>query len=244
MQSPFAYCHSQLDSKNAFAIDPARDIRPCGIRFTMPIPNASPDSPSEIPEALDHRLMERLHAGDRDAATEIYVRYADRLLGVAERNTPADLRPRFDPEDVVQSVFRTFFRRAESGAYAVPEGQELWKLFLVISLNKIRRLGNFHRSAKRSVSKTSALHPDSDEDRQDAHDSVRLLELTIEELLAQCPEHARQMVRLRIEGCDVAEIAERTSRSKRSVERVLQHFRTLLTGELSGARLSSEGGQP
>ena len=58
---------------------------------------------------FDHLLMERLHEGDRDAATLIYVRYAERLLGVARRNTPADLRTRFDPEDVVQSVFRTFF---------------------------------------------------------------------------------------------------------------------------------------
>lgn len=204
--------------------------------------HAAENAPAD--ELIDHRLMQRLHGGDREAATEIYVRYADRLLGVAQRNTPADLRMRFDPEDVVQSVFRTFFRRAESGAYSVPEGEELWKLFLVISLNKIRRLGNFHRSAKRDVTKTTPFSPQSEEDRQEAHDSVRLLELTIEELLGQCPEHAREMVRLRIEGCDVAEIAAKTSRSKRSVERVLQHFRTLLTGELKDADLGTESQQP
>lgn len=183
-------------------------------------------------EVIDHRLMERLHAGDREAATEIYTRYANRLLGVAQRNTPADLRTRFDPEDVVQSVFRTFFRRAEAGAYAVPEGDDLWKLFLVISLNKIRRLGNFHRSAKRDVTKTTLFVAQSPDELPEAQDSVRVLEMTIEEILAECPEHARQMIRLRIEGCDVAEIATRTSRSKRSVERVLQQFRQLLTSQL------------
>lgn len=195
-------------------------------------------------EVVDQRLMERLHAGDREAATEIYRRYADRLLGVAQRNTPADLRTRFDPEDVVQSVFRTFFRRAEAGAYAVPEGDDLWKLFLVISLNKVRRLGNFHRSAKRDVTKTTLFIAQSPEDLPGAHDSVRVLELTIEELLARCPEHARQMIRLRIEGCEVAEIATRTSRSKRSVERVLQQFRQLLTSELGEIAPSNEAEAP
>jgi len=194
-------------------------------------------------EIFDHRLMERLHGGDHDAATAIYMRYADRLLGVARRHTPADLRTRFDPEDVVQSVFRTFFRRAGGGAYAVPEGEELWKLFLVIALNKIRRLGNFHRSAKRDVSKTAALLAPA-EPSAGGDDSVRLLQLTIDEILARCPEHARDMVRLRVEGCEVAEIAARTSRSKRSVERVLQHFRELLNKELQGMDESGEGEQP
>jgi DNA-directed RNA polymerase specialized sigma24 family protein len=40
------------------------------------------------------------------------------------------------------------------------------------------------------------------------------------------------MIRLRVEGFEVAEIATRTSRSKRSVERVLQQFRALLKGAL------------
>jgi hypothetical protein len=52
------------------------------------------------------------------------------------------------------------------------------------------------------------------------------------------------MIRLRIEGCEVAEIATRTSRSKRSVERVLQQFRQLLTSELGDVAPSSEAEAP
>ena len=37
-------------------------------------------------------------------------------------------------EEIVQSVFGSFFRRARSGDYDVPVGDELWKLFLVIAL--------------------------------------------------------------------------------------------------------------
>ena len=186
----------------------------------------------EVPlslELVDEHLMQRLHGGDHAAATAIYVRYADKLLGVARRHTPADLRTRFDPEDVVQSVFRTFFRRASQGAYSVPEGDDLWKLFLVIALNKIRRLGEFHRSGKRNVSRTSSLtEPVSQASDPLAGDSMQILEMTINEILAGSPEHIQQMLRLRMEGCEVAEIATRTGRSKRSVERVLQNFRASL----------------
>lgn len=202
------------------------------------------DSPSfnsgSIPEIVDEHLMERLHGGDHAAATAIYVRYADKLLGVARRHTPADLRTRFDPEDVVQSVFRTFFRRATKGAYFVPAGDDLWKLFLVIALNKIRRLGEFHRSAKRSVSRTATLsEPGREVAAALADDSMHILKMTIDEILAGSPEHVRQMVQLRIEGCEVAEIATRTRRSKRSVERVLQNFRASLAKLLGDSGMDS-----
>jgi RNA polymerase sigma-70 factor (ECF subfamily) len=187
-------------------------------------------------EILDEQLLQRLQGGDCEAATALYLRYADKLLGVARRHTPTDLRSRFDPDDVVQSVFRTFFRRASQGAYSVPEGDDLWKLFLVIALNKIRRLGEFHRSQKRDVGSTSVLTtPVAQQEAPLADDSMRILEMTIEELLAGRPEHVRQMVRLRIEGCDVAEITARTGRSKRSVERALQSFRAMLANQLGEA---------
>ena len=116
----------------------------------------------------------------------------------------------------------------------MPEGEELWKLFLVIALNKIRRLGTFHRADKRDVTRTSAMDsPAVAMEKPLAEESMHLLEMSIEEILEQCPTHAQQMVRLRIEGCDVAEIAARTARSKRSVERVLQNFRAVLKSELA-----------
>ena len=52
------------------------------------------------------------------------MRYLERLIRLARRQTPQDMASRFDPEDIVQSVFRTFFRRASSGQYALPEGDE------------------------------------------------------------------------------------------------------------------------
>jgi RNA polymerase sigma-70 factor (ECF subfamily) len=189
---------------------------------------------SSADEFFDQQLLDRLQQGDCEAATAIYARYASRLLSLTQKQMAADLCTRLDPEDVVQSVFRTFFRRAALGAYSVPPGDELWKLFLVIALNKIRRLGAHHRAIKRDISKTQLLPAGSSADYGPSADqSLHILQLTIDEMLAESPEHVRAMVKLRIEGLEVAEIAELTSRSKRSVERALQHFRERLAKELS-----------
>jgi RNA polymerase sigma-70 factor (ECF subfamily) len=174
-------------------------------------------------------LLRRLQAGESDAATELYRRYAARLIDLAEATASPDLKRCVDPEDIVQSVFRTFFRRASLGEYEVPAGDELWKLFLVIGLNKVRAVAAHHKAAKRDVRQTSggaALELAGNETPDET--ARRTLEMTIEELLAPLPESHRTIVRLRTDGYEVAEIASRVGRAKRSVERILQEFRTKL----------------
>ncbi|RIK74615.1 MAG: sigma-70 family RNA polymerase sigma factor [Planctomycetota bacterium] len=192
------------------------------------------DTPDAKPctQASDGSLVRRFRHGEQDAATELYLRYADRLEKLAQRQTGRDLGPRVDAEDVVQSVFRTFFRRAAQGQYDLPAGEELWRLILVIALNKIRQLGIHHRAAKRSTERTKPVDRwDAIERGGDGKDATALatLEIVVDELLSQLPEAHRTMIVLRIEGHEVAEIAERTERSQRSVERVLQNFRQQLS---------------
>ena len=107
-------------------------------------------------DVSDRSLIRRLRMGSQDAATQIYLRYAKRLHGLSLAKCSRDLAARLDSDDIVQSVFRTFFRRVEKGDYDVPDGEDLWKLFLVIGLNKIQTAGTFHRAAKRDV---ADVHP-------------------------------------------------------------------------------------
>jgi RNA polymerase sigma-70 factor (ECF subfamily) len=179
----------------------------------------------------DQSLLRRFQHGHADASTEIYLRYAERLIALVKAQSSTDLARRVDPEDIVQSVFRTFFRRASLGQYAVPEGEEIWKLFLVIALNKVRALGTFHRAAKRDVRRTSggetfdrAIESESGRDEL----AVQVLQMAIEDVLRDLPEAHRKMIELRIEGHEVSEIAASVQRSKRSVERELQNFRARL----------------
>jgi RNA polymerase sigma-70 factor (ECF subfamily) len=188
---------------------------------------------SDIAATSDSSLVRRFRSGEDDAATKLYKRYAERLHRLAQRNTGMDLTPRFDAEDVVQSVFRTFFRRVRKGLYDLPAGDELWRLLLVISLNKIRTLAVYHRAQKRSVSATvtpgaellSQLKDDNSENL-----ALTSLKLVINEVLSDLPEVQQRMIIQRIDGSQVEEIAAGTGRSKRTVERVLQDFRSRLRG--------------
>src|SRR6185369_1051451 len=120
--------------------------------------DSGPDAVTEMLED-DRDLLDRFQHGDQDAATSIYVRYVRRLLALVRSRTSAEFATRVDADDIVQSVFRTFFRRAIQGEYDVPEGDELWKLFLVIAVNKIRSIADFHHAAKRDVRRTVGGEP-------------------------------------------------------------------------------------
>lgn len=181
----------------------------------------------------DTSLLRRLRGGeDEDAATQLYLRYAEKLRALAAAQTAPDLKGRFDPEDVVQSVFRTFFRRAAAGEYDVPAGDELWKLFLVMGLNKVRAKAVHHRAAKRDV-RASAGGDAVDYRPAEDEEDLRLLQMTIDEILQPLPETQREIILMRIAGHEVNEIAAKTGRAKRSVERILQEFRSNLQGVLN-----------
>ena len=181
----------------------------------------APSSPS------DRSLLVRLRGGQQDAATELYLRYAQRLRALVRARCSSQLARRLEPDDIVQSVFRRFFRRVLQGDYDVPPGEELWGLLLVIALNKIRTEETFHRAGKRDV-RLSAQPADPAVLESHAVDDSALLEVCVNDVLGQLPESYRELVELRIQGHEVAELAARTGRSKRTVERILQDVRVRL----------------
>jgi len=96
-------------------------------------------------------VLQRWRDGDEEAAEELYVRYADRLWKLARTQIGQRLGRRFDADDVVQSVFRTFFRRVRGGEFVIDESAALWQLLVKITINKVRRKAKFHKAAKRNV---------------------------------------------------------------------------------------------
>ena len=179
----------------------------------------------------DGSLLRRYREGEEEAATALYLRYARRLRALAARRTEGDLTGRFDADDVVQSVFRTFFQAVRRRAYDVPPGGEIWGLLLVLALNKIRNQVEHHRAAKRDVRQTSA-DPDlvcQHALSRDEHATV-FLRMVLDEQMAELPESSRTIVRMRMEGYELGEIAEQAGRCRRTVERVLRDFRDRLAG--------------
>jgi RNA polymerase sigma-70 factor, ECF subfamily len=185
-----------------------------------------------VSQISDHSLMKRLRLGSEDAATQIYLRYAHRLRALARSQSSPELARCVDADEMVQSVFGSFFRGARQGYYDVPVGDELWKLFLVIALNKIRAKGAFYHAAKRDVRMTAGggvLEKCPEIASDDESAELSHLHLTIQEAMQSLPDEHREIVSLRIEGYRVEEISDRTKRSKRTVERILQEVRKRLS---------------
>jgi RNA polymerase sigma-70 factor (ECF subfamily) len=107
---------------------------------------------------------------------------------------------------------------------------------MVVALNKIRNTAIYHKAAKRDAGKTisaedfSAL-PDHSEDGANQQ-ALMFLQSSIDDLLNGLDPIHKRIVELRLEGHEVAHIAQQVGRAKRSVERVLQSFRSELESVL------------
>src|SRR5262249_28947338 len=102
-------------------------------------------------QASSNDLLARWRAGDEAAAAELFRRYASRLIGLARSRLSAQLHRRLDPEDVVQSVYRSFFAGAKDGRYQPPPGGELWGLLVAMTLHKLHQQARHNARGKRAV---------------------------------------------------------------------------------------------
>src|SRR5258705_11337062 len=115
------------------------------------IPNPPCDGTAEMDQADSFEdLMARLRIGDDGAAAEVYRRFVQRLVVLAHRQFDPRVRDRADPEDVVQSVFKSFFARYGRGQFVLNDWGEIWGLLVVISLRKCARRREALRTGRRN----------------------------------------------------------------------------------------------
>src|SRR5207247_9503487 len=113
---------------------------------------------------------------------------------------------RFDADDVVQSVFRTFFKGVRGAIYNVPPHGEIWALLMVLALHKVRKLVEFHRADKRTVAQTTSV-PNFDEILAADDSAAAFLRLVLDEQLAGLPESNQAIVHFRIQGYEIGQLA-------------------------------------
>jgi RNA polymerase sigma-70 factor (ECF subfamily) len=197
------------------------------VATNTPYPASLPAAGTDTPRpATDGALLQQFQDGDESAATTLFDRYVHRVHSLAESRCGRTYDARFDADDIVQTVFRSFFQGARQETYQAPEDGELWGLLLVLTLNKVRSYVDHHRAAKRNVHRTS--RPDRTDAWpvfDEAGSTPGFLDSVIDDLMTGLPESNREIVRMRIQGHEVRAIAMRTGRSRRTVERVLQDFR-------------------
>jgi RNA polymerase sigma-70 factor (ECF subfamily) len=153
----------------------------------------------------------------------LYRRYAEPLLRLAENQLGARLSRREDAEDVVQSAFRTFFRRAANGEYSVQHSGALWHLLTHITERKIGRVRRRHHAAKRDVDREVDLnwaHADLAANVPAQEELAALLD-ELENLLVGFAPWQAEIVHAFLEGRSVADIGLELRRSRFTVRQVL-----------------------
>jgi RNA polymerase sigma-70 factor (ECF subfamily) len=199
------------------------------------------------PDNADHvdDLWRRVQAGDQDASEEVFRQYVGRLVAFARARLSAKLARRVDPEDVVQSVYRSFFVHARQGQYTLGRNGDLWPLLAAITLHKLNRQVEFHSAGKRAVDREESVSSaDSllglraeqlarEPTPADAMAAVEELDRVMQSLT---PLH-RQMLQLHLQGHTVPEVAAEVHRSERAVRRLLAQVREDL--ERRAAHLAS-----
>ena len=177
-------------------------------------------------------LVMRLRGGDPQAAEEIFARYAQRLTSLAEQQLSRKLAARFDGADVVQSVFRTFFRRSARGEFRIDSSGELWRLLVQITLQKARAYGRHHTAGVRDVAAEApggaAFLIEAVAHEPGPEEAAALVD-QIQELLRGLPDLYYDLLRLRLEGHSVSDTAARLGVSRRTVHRGLHLLRQRLT---------------
>jgi RNA polymerase sigma factor (sigma-70 family) len=181
-------------------------------------------------------LLARWREGDQHAATELYERYAERLIALARSRLSAKLAARFDPEDVVQSACRSFFARARAGQFALQQSDDLWQLLVAITLHKLRRQVKHHQADKRAIDHEASA-PTATETfglpiqalaRDPAPDEAAALTDVVEEIMRGSRPVDGRIIEMRLQGYTVEEIAAETRRSERTVWRVLEQLKQRL----------------
>jgi RNA polymerase sigma-70 factor (ECF subfamily) len=96
-------------------------------------------------------LLRKWKAGDESAAARLFERYVNRLVRLARSRLSGKMKRRVEAEDIVQSAYRSFFRKAGDDRYTLEKSGDLWKLLAAITVSKVRGQVEFHTAQKRRI---------------------------------------------------------------------------------------------
>lgn len=186
-------------------------------------------------------LLARWKEGDEQAAALLFERYVNELVGMARNLLSTRMQRRVEPEDVVQSVYRSFFRKAGDDRYVLEKSGDLWKLLAAITVSKVRGQVEFHTAKKRGIYTEESLkandsicgfRPEAIADQPRPEDAAAVIE-ELHAVLEKLDPLQRQILELALQNKDVDEITSEVHRSARTVRRTLQRLREELEKRLA-----------
>jgi RNA polymerase sigma-70 factor (ECF subfamily) len=184
----------------------------------------------------DKELIAAFKAGSETAARQLFDRYCEKLMRLARRRIGQRMIARVDPEDVIQSAFRTFFIHVKNDDFTFDGVDDLFKLLVRLTVNKALRQIAHHRAAKRNPEREAVPAGDDGDilanlaaDEPSPEVEVAVVD-ELERFLSRLPEFDRRALEMKLRGCSTAEIAETLGSYDRKIRRVLERVEAVARG--------------
>jgi len=159
-------------------------------------------------ESQQH-LHRFLNLGTDSSAEELDRQYRQQLCRLVEHEMNQRYRRREDPEDVVQSVFRTFFRHAAQGKFHIENSAALWGLLRRITRRKILKHVEHFEAEKRNPRREEYGEADQLVGPRAETPEAGLLGEVLENVLDGLEPIDSGILRALLFGCSIAEVVEK-----------------------------------
>lgn len=163
-----------------------------------------------------------------------FERFSQQLIGMARKHLGARLENKVDPEDVVQSAYKSLLLRYGDRGLNAEGWQGVWALLATITIRKCADRARFHQAECRDI-RREAVAPAQDSapwtaavSREPTPEHAVMMSEVMEDLLGRLEEDERTMIELSLQGFSTQEISVRTGRAERSVRRLRERVRKFL----------------
>lgn len=192
-------------------------------------------------------LVEKLSAGDPAAAEQVFKAYEPYLRLVVRKQLHASLRSKFDSADVVQSIWADLLPGFKTAEWQFANAAQLQGFLAKATRNRLIDRMRKHRTG----AEIERPLIDSAQEGMPPSSVPRPSEITQAEdlwrrMLAVCPPEHHELLRLKRQGLQLAEIADRTGLHIDSVRRIVRKVASQLvtiSGRFRSADLADSFGR-
>jgi RNA polymerase sigma factor (sigma-70 family) len=186
--------------------------------------------------------IDLVKAGDGVAANRIWQHYFDRLVRAVRARLYGQNRAVSDEEDIVLSVFDSFYAAAENGRFPdLSDRDDLWRLLLRMSARKVVDKHRHDQRQRRGGNvKVHSLDQTGDDENvmeaignEPSPEMVLMMQESVEQFFSHLGVgQLRDLAGAKLEGYSNAELAERFGCSERTIERRFHLIREKCQQEL------------
>jgi RNA polymerase sigma-70 factor (ECF subfamily) len=166
---------------------------------------------------------------------EGFERFTRRLIGLARRHLDERLRYKIDPEDVVQSAYKSLYVRYGDELFSKGAAGDLWRLLALITVRKCADRVRYHTADCRDLAREAGpAAPDAPEPwqvavgREPTPEHAAVLAETVEQVLRGVDADERPIIEMSLQGFSTQEVSKEIGRAERSIRRLRERVRKQL----------------